>query len=89
VQYRDDKKVQDVIRMLGALQLAPSEIWNHALILINQRINDQFDLLGETARKLKELIEYFRYILGLDQQLVTLFIDVCGFLSMNFSRSME
>jgi hypothetical protein len=60
VQYRDEREVQDVVRMIGALQLVPSEVWNYSLRLICARIRETFNLLEDTAQKLMELVNYYR-----------------------------
>uniref|UniRef100_A0A915DD51 MULE transposase domain-containing protein n=1 Tax=Ditylenchus dipsaci TaxID=166011 RepID=A0A915DD51_9BILA len=56
VEYQDDRNVQDVVRMLGALQLSPPEVWPHTLMLIHQRIQDRFNLV---VNRLNELVEFF------------------------------
>jgi hypothetical protein len=59
VNYREDEAFQSIIRMMGAIQLAPTMVYNFALQLIENKIDDYFQ--GEISDKLKAVLVYYRY----------------------------
>lgn len=86
VAYRDDKEVQDVVRMIGALQLANPQVWNYALNLICAHIETKFNLF--MAQKLMQLVDYYRYCLLFIRVLCLLCLVIHGFLLVKYFRCM-
>uniref|UniRef100_A0A915DY42 MULE transposase domain-containing protein n=1 Tax=Ditylenchus dipsaci TaxID=166011 RepID=A0A915DY42_9BILA len=60
VSYRDDYDLQDIVRMLGAIQLAPTQVYNLAIQIIQNRTAEKFGEYEETSAKVETLIRYFR-----------------------------
>lgn len=60
ILYKNDLQLQNIVRMLGALQLTPINEWDKCISIINQEIETTFN--NRHYQSITELFNYFKLL---------------------------